>query len=125
MADKVIIMLLNTSLQATGTLGTPFFHAAVAAAMDLEVEIYFAAETAQLLKRGVAENLYAGKQRTKSIYEFMQDAHEAGVKFYACTAAMAEHGLNDDNVIPELDGKRGGAAFIGEAVEDGVVVLTY
>ncbi|MCG5511569.1 DsrE family protein [Ectothiorhodospira shaposhnikovii] len=125
MADKVIIMLLNTSLKAPGTLGAPFFQAAVAAAMDLEVEVYFAAETTQLLKQGVAENLYTGKQRTKSVYDFMRDAHEAGVKFYACAGAMEEHELNDDNAIPELDGRRGGGAFIGEAVEDGVVVLTY
>jgi len=27
--------------------------------------------------------------------------------------------------VPELDGMRGGGAFIGEVVEDGVATLTY
>ncbi|TVQ72379.1 MAG: peroxiredoxin [Chromatiaceae bacterium] len=125
MTEKIVIMLLNTRLDAPGTLGAPFFQATVAAAMDLEVEIYFAAQTTQLLKQGVARNIFPGEGREKSVYDFMKDAHEAGVKFYACAGAMGEHGLNDTNAIPELDGKRGGGAFIGEVVEDGVVTLTY
>ncbi|AOU99760.1 peroxiredoxin [Acidihalobacter yilgarnensis] len=125
MADKVVIMLLTLSPDQPGTLGTPFFQAAVAAAMDLEVEIYFAARTTRLLIQGEAADLYPGSAHEKSVYDFMQDAHEAGAKFYACAAAMSEHGLNADNIIPEFDGARGGGAFIGEIVEDGVAVLTY
>ena len=36
---------------------TPFFHAAAAAAMDVEVEVYFTSAAVLLLKRGVAEAL--------------------------------------------------------------------
>jgi uncharacterized protein len=125
MADKVIIMLLNLNPDVPGTLGAPFFQAAVAAAMDMEVEIYFAARTTRLLLRGYAEDIYPGEAREKSLYSFMQDAHEAGVKFYVCAGAAAEHQLNGDNAIPELDGVRGGAAFIGAAAEEGVITLTY
>lgn len=125
MADKIVIMLLNLELDAPGTLGAPFFQATVASAMDLEVEIYFAARTTRLLVRGVADAIYPGTAREKSVYSFMQDAHEAGVKFYACAGAMDENGLNTDNAVPELDGIRGGGAFIGEVVEDNVATLTY
>ncbi|MGM0554686.1 MAG: DsrE family protein [Pseudomonadota bacterium] len=125
MAEKIVIMLLNLDLDRPGTLGAPFFQATVAAAMDLEVEIYFAAGTTNLLRPGVAERIHPGEAEEKSVYSFMQDAHEAGCRFYACAGAMEEHNLTLDNAIPELDGMRGGAAFIGEAVEDGVTTLTY
>jgi len=125
MADKIVIMLLNLNPDVPGTLGAPFFQATVAAAMDLEVDIYFAARTTRLLIQGVAEDIHPGEAREKSVYSFMQDAHEMGVKFYACAGAMAEHDLTQENAIPELDGIRGGGAFVGEIVEDNVVTLTY
>lgn len=125
MADKIVIMLLNLNPDVPGTLGAPFFQATVAAAMDLEVDMYFAARTTRLLIKGFAENIHPGEAKEKSVYSFMQDAHEAGVKFYACAGAMAEHDLTRENAIPELDGIRGGGAFVGEIVEDNVVTLTY
>lgn len=125
MADKIVIMLLNLDPEVPGTLGAPFFQATVAAAMDIEVDIYFAARTTRFLIRGEAAALYPGAAREKSLYSFMQDAHEAGAKFYACAGAMDENGLTLDNAVPELDGVRGGGAFIGEAVEDNVTTLTY
>lgn len=125
MANKVVIMLLNANPAAPATLGAPFFQATVAACMDLEVEMYFAARTASLLRKGVAEDLFPGQEKQKSVYSFMQDAHEAGVKFFLCGGAMEENGLTEANAIPELDGVVGGAAFIGEAIEEDVVTLTY
>jgi len=124
-AHKLVIILLNVSSNAPMTLSVPFFQATAAAAMDLEVEIYFAAQSAALLRRGFADTLFPSERREKSIYSFMQDAHQAGVKFYACQATLKELGINEENVIPEFDGSCGGAAVIGSICEDGVVTLTY
>jgi len=125
MADKIVIMLLTVDLDRYGTLGAPFFQATVAAAMDLEVEIYFAGESTRLLIRGFAETIHPGTAREKSVYSFMQDAHDAGARFYACAGAMAENGLTVENAIPEMDGMRGGGGFIAEVIEPNVVTLTY
>ena len=125
MAEKLVIMLLNINPERPGTLGAPFFQATVAAAMDMEVDIYFAGPSARFLIKGVADELFPGTAREKSLYSFMQDAHEAGANFYVCAGAMDENELNDDNSIPELDGARGGAAFISDAADDGVLTLTY
>lgn len=122
---KVVIMLLNANPDIPATLGSPFYQATAAAAMDLEVEIYFASRAAALLRKGVAEQLYPGERREKSIYSFMQDAHAAGVRFYACGAALDENGIDDDSAIPELDEVRGGSAFIDAATQDHVLTLTY
>lgn len=125
MCEKVVVMLLNITPERPGTLGAPFFQATVAAAMDMDVEIYFAGPTARLLIKGIAEKLFPGTEQEKSLYSFMQDAHEAGARFYVCAGAMDENDVTLENAIPELDGHRGGAAFISEAAEDNVLALTY
>jgi uncharacterized protein len=119
-------MLVNADPDIPGTLAPPFYQAAVAAAMEVEVEVYCASRAVLLLRKGGADKLYPGSQHPeKSVYEFMQDAHEAGAKFYGCAAGVQEHGIHECAAIPELDGPRGGAAFIREAVQEGVVTLTY
>jgi predicted peroxiredoxin len=125
MAKKIVFMLLNADPAIPASLGSPFFQATVAAAMEIEVEMYFASRAASLLRQGVAAKLYPSARHDKSIYDFMQDAHMAGVRFYACGASLAENDLDEANAIPELDGVRGGAAFISAAVEEDTVTLTY
>ncbi len=125
MDKKIVIILLNTDPQRPTSLGTPFFQASAAAALDLEVEIYFTAQNIQLLHRGVADQLYPGKHRQKSIYAFMQDAHKAGVRFYACSGGMDDHELDADNAIPEMDGAKGAAALMSQLVENDTVILAY
>ena len=41
MADKLMIVMVNTDPRNGTELGAPFFQATVAAAMDYEVEIVF------------------------------------------------------------------------------------
>lgn len=125
MVHKIVIMLLNVSPDSPMSLGVPFFQASVAAAMDLEVEVYFAARSATLLRKGFAENLFPSDAREKSIYSFMRDAHQAGARFYACQSTLTLLGIDQNSAIPELDGIYGGAAFISSIAEDGVVTLTY
>lgn len=125
MVHKIVIMLLNVNPDSPMSLGVPFFQASAAAAMDLEVEIYFAARSAALLRKGFAENLFPSDKREKSVYSFMQDAHQVGAKFYACQSSLRSLGIDQSSTIPELDGIYGGAAFINSIAEDGVVTLTY
>lgn len=125
MVNKIVIMLLNVRPDAPMSLGVPFFQASAAAAMDLEVEIYFSARAVALLRKGFADTLFASERREKSIYSFMQDAHQAGAKFYACQSALKELGIDKADLIPELDGLQGSVAFIGSIAGEGVVTLTY
>ena len=48
MADKLMIVMLNTDLKNPAELGAPFFQASVAAAMELDVEIVFSGGAAEL-----------------------------------------------------------------------------
>ena len=85
MADKLLMILVNTDPRNGEELGAPFFQATVAAAMEYEVEVVCTATAGQLMKKGVAEKLFVKDGSDKSVYDFIKDAHEAGVKFFCCS----------------------------------------
>lgn len=122
MANKLMIIMVNTDPTNSSELGAPFFQATVAAAMDYEVEVILTARAGELAKKGVAEKLFVKEGSSKSVYEFIKDAHEAGAKFKVCTPTLDLWG---DDLIPEIDETVGGAYVIEQAMDDDVVTFTY
>ncbi len=122
MADKLMIMLVNTDPANPSELGAPFFQATVAAAMEYEVEVILTARSGELAIKGVAEKLFVKEGSPKSVYDFIKDAHEAGVHFKVCTPTLELWG---DDLIPEIEETVGGAYVIQQAMDDDVVTLTY
>ncbi|HRK17941.1 MAG TPA: DsrE/DsrF/DrsH-like family protein [Hyphomicrobiaceae bacterium] len=126
MAKKLIIVLANTDTRNGEELGAPFFQASVAAAMDYEVEVICTATSGRLMKKGVAENLVVKAGSPKTVYDFIKEAHEAGVKFYSCSPNLDLFDMTKDDMIPECSGMVGGAHLIEQVMEeDDVRVLTY
>ena len=74
MAEKLVIMMVNTDPANGEEMGAPIFQATVAAAMEYEVEVICTATSGKLLKKGVAENLYVKPGSGKSVYDFIKDA---------------------------------------------------
>jgi predicted peroxiredoxin len=126
MASKLIIIMVNTDPSNGEELGAPFFQASVAAAMDYEVEVICTATSGKLMKKGVAEKLVVKAGSPKTVYDFIKDAHEAGVKFYCCSPNLDLFDMTENDLIPECSGIVGGAKVI-EAVmeEEDTKVLTY
>lgn len=125
MAEKLAIMLLSIDPDFPHLCGTPFFQAATAAAMDFEVEVYFASRAVRLLAKDVADRIYPSDNRAKSVYGFMQEAAQLGVKFYACGGAMEAHALKPDRMIPELAGVANATTFIGRVMDDEWRTVSY
>jgi predicted peroxiredoxin len=122
MADKLMIVMVNTDPRNAAELGAPFFQATVAAAMDYEVEIVLTGRAGELAKKGVAESIYAKEGSSKTVYDFIKDAHEAGARFKVCTPTLDLWG---NDLIPEIDEIVGGAYVIQRAMDDSVVTFTY
>ncbi|MHB1176187.1 MAG: DsrE/DsrF/DrsH-like family protein [Sulfuriferula sp.] len=122
MADKLMIMMVNTDPSSPSELGAPFFQATVAAAMEYEVEVILTARSGELAIKGVAEKLFVKEGSPKSVYDFIKDAHEAGVHFKVCTPTLELWG---DDLIPEIEETVGGAYVIQQAMDEDVVTLTY
>ena len=122
MADKLLIIMVNTDPGNSSELGAPFFQATVAAAMEYEVEIILSGRAGELAKRGVAERLYVQEGRDKSVYDVIREAHDAGVVFKVCTPTLDIWG---DDLIPEIVETVGAAYVISEAMNDDTVTFTY
>lgn len=122
MADKLMIVMVNTDPKNPAELGAPFFQATVAAAMEYDVEVILTAGAGELAKRGVAERLEVKQGSGKTVYDFIKDAHEAGVRFKVCTPTLELWG---EDLIPEIVETVGGAYVIEKAMDDDVVTFTY
>ena len=126
MAEKLIIIMANTDPANGEELGAPIFQATVAAAMEYEVEVICTATSGKLMKKGVAENLVVKAGSEKTVYDFIKDAHEAGVKFLCCSPNLDLFDMGKDDLIPECTDIVGGAYLIEEIMEDDEVrVMTY
>lgn len=125
MTKKLIIVMANTDPRNGEELGAPFFQASVAAAMDYEVEVVCTATSGALMRQGVAEKLVVKPGSPKTVYDFIKDAADAGVKFFCCSPNLDLFDMTKDDLIPECSGIVGGAYLIGEVMESDCKVLTY
>lgn len=125
MPKKLLIVMANTDPRNGEELGAPIFQASVAAAMEYDVEVICTATAGRLMKKGVAEKLVVKPGSPKSVYDFIKDAHAAGVKFYCCSPNLDLFDMTKDDLIPECNGIVGGAHMIEQIMEDDVKVLSY
>lgn len=122
MADKLLIIMVNTDPNNGAELGAPFFQATVAAAMEYDVEVILTGRSGELAVRGVAEKLLIKPDSKQTVYDYIREAYEAGVKFKVCTPTLELWG---DDLIPEVTETIGGAYVISEAMDDNTVTFTY
>ena len=125
MAKKLVIIMANTDPRNGEELGAPIFQASVAAAMEYEVEVICTATSGRLMKKGVAQQLYVKPGSPKTVYDFIKEAHEAGVKFFCCSPNLDLFDMTKDQLIPECSGIVGGAHLIEEVMETDAKVLSY
>ncbi len=121
MAEKLLIIMMNTDPENPIEVAAPLFEATVAASMEYAVEIVFTGRTGELAKQGFAaqHHLQTGG---RTLYELIQEAHEAGVSFKVCTPALGDW---EGECIPEIDETIGSAYVICEAMADETVTFTY
>lgn len=125
MTQKLIIILANTDPRNCEELGAPIFQATVAAAMSYNVEVVCTGTAAKLLKNGVAAGIHLKSGDARSIYDFIKEAHAAGVKFFCGSPDLDLFDMHKDDLIPECSGVIGAAHFIEEIMSGENRVLTY
>lgn len=125
MKQHLAILLWATAPEVPDLCVTPFVHAAAAAAMDVEVEVHFAARAVLLLVPGCAASLHAGRERRSSVYDRMREASSFGARFLACSDAMEAHAVDRSHLIPEFTAAAGAAAFAGRVLDPAWATLVY
>ncbi len=123
--QKLVIILANTDPLSGEGLAAPLFQASVAASMNYQVEVVCTGTAAQILKNGAAETVHPKPGQTRSIYDFIKEAHAAGVRFFCFSPGLDICALRKEDLIPECSGVIGAAHFIEEIMSSECRVLTY
>ncbi len=125
MTQKLIIILANTDPCDGEAIGAPIVQAMVAATMSFHVEVICTGTSTKLLKSGVADKIRLKSADTRSIHDFIKEAHAAGVRFYYCSQGLDLGGLHKCDLIPECKGVVGAAHLIEGIMSPESKVLTY
>jgi len=122
---RLLIVLVNTDPRNPEELGAPFYHAAVAAAMDYQVDVVCTATSGKLMIRGVAETIHVKAGHPMTVYDWIKEAHGHGAKFWACPANLDLFDITESDLIPECQGMMGAATMISDIMDGECRVLTY
>jgi predicted peroxiredoxin len=122
---RLLIVLLNTDPRNPEELGAPFYHAAVAAAMDYRVDVVCTAAAGKLMIRDVAQAIRIKPGHAKTVYDWIREAHDQGATFWACPANLDLFEVSESDLIPECSGMMGAAAMIQDIMDGDCRVLTY
>jgi predicted peroxiredoxin len=125
MSKRLLIMLMNTDPRNVEELGAPFYYAAVAAAMDYQVDVLCTATAGKLMLKGVAEKLSVKPGDPKTVLDWIKEAHDQGARFWACPANLELFGKTERDLIPECRGLKGAAAVIQDVMDGECRVLTF
>ncbi|MDW8237733.1 MAG: DsrE family protein [Aquificaceae bacterium] len=88
--DLVIILL--TGKENPKRLPSAFFLASTAAAEDMKVVVYFTGPSTELLKKGVADEIYPMEGGQPLSY-FIKLAQDNGVQMIACKQSLDLNGM--------------------------------
>jgi uncharacterized protein len=120
--NKRLLYIQTNGVEAPERAATPFYLAASAAAMDIEVGIYFTVNGPTLLVQGVAEELIPKKDgKGAPLRHFIDQAVDLGVKFYVCQPSLDLNNLRYEELIDGVE-MIGGAAFNDMALEADAVI---
>ena len=125
MTQRLLILLVNTDPRNVEELGAPFYYAAVAAAMDYQVDVLCTATAGKLMFKGVAEKLIIKQSEAMTVYGWIKEAHGQGAKFWACPANLELFDKTEADLIPECSGVMGAAAMIQGVMDGTCRVLTF
>ena len=122
-APRKVVYVQTYGVEARDRMATPIYLAAAAAAMDMEVSIYFTVHGPSMLRKGVPETVRVQKVDGDGalIGHFLDQARELGVRFLVCQPSLDLNGMTMNDVIDGVE-MIGGAAFNDLAVEADQVI---
>lgn len=120
---KKVVYVQTYGTEARDRMATPIYLAAAAAAMDMDVSIYFTVHGPALLKKGVPETVLVQRADGDGapIGHFLDQARELGVRFLVCQPSLDLNGLKMEDLIDGVE-MIGGAAFNDLAVDADAVI---
>lgn len=119
--EAKVLYVQTHGVSDPGRSATPFFLAASAAAMDVEVMIYFTMYGPTLLQKDVIDKIGPKGDVGQPLRYFIEQATGLGVKLLVCQPSLDLNDLSIDDLI-EGTTMIGGAAFNDLAIQADAVI---
>lgn len=123
--QRLLIVLMNTDPRNPEELAAPFYYAAVAAAMDYEVDVLCTATAGRLMHKDVASRIRVKAGDSKTVHDWIREAHEQGARFWSCPANLELFDKSEADLIAECSGVMGAAAMVQTVMDGSSRVLTF
>ncbi len=114
--DRLVIVVWSAGPDRPVQAAAPFVYALAARALEVDVEMHFTSTAVRWLVAGVADGAYTDAAQTKTVADFIREAKAAGVRLYACSMAMNEHGQGEA-LTSVCDGYAGAATVVAAAMQ--------
>lgn len=118
--DPFILYVQTHGTDEPSKSATPFFLATAAAAMDMDVAIYFTMHGPTLLRKGTGDTLSA-KEGGAPLASFIEQAQGIGVRFLVCQPSLDLVDMHMEDLIDGVE-MIGGAAFNDMAANADAVI---
>ena len=114
--DRLVIVVWSAGPDRPVLAAAPFVYALAARAFEVEVEMHFTSTAVRWLIAGVANGACTDAAKTKTVADFIREVKAAGVRLYACSMAMNEHGRGEA-LTSECDGYAGAATVVAAVMQ--------
>lgn len=122
MAEKLVVIILNSNPENQSEMVEPIYHATIAASMDYHAEIILAGRAGEIAIRGVAEGIESPRKADETIYDLLKEAYQSGVKIKVSKFVIQKWG---NNLIPEVEETVSGGYIVEEIMSSNNTTLTY
>jgi uncharacterized protein len=99
MADKRLLIFQTRGVGEPPRTYTPLFFAVTAAAMDMQVAVWFSMEGVSQLRKGAADQVELEPGSGVTLKTWLDQAREAGVELLACAHAMGVEKMTEADLI--------------------------
>lgn len=111
------ILLWAADLQHPERAATPFVMAQAAAALDVQVELYFTAQTVYLLTPQAASTPLGFGPEARLLSDYLASMQDLGIPLYACSMALHAAHLTPKDLSPCCTGLGGAVQFMARCTD--------
>jgi len=100
---KKILVIQTHGVETPTRTYSPLFYAMAAAAMEMDVMVWFTMNGTNQLKKGEAEKVQLDPTSDVTLKTMLEQAMESGVKLRVCQQSMALWDMSQDDLIDGVE----------------------
>lgn len=100
---KKILVVQTHGVETPRRTYSPLFYAMAAAAMEMDVMVWFTMDGTNQLKKGAAEKVQLDPTSDVTLKTMLEQTMDSGVKLRVCQQSMALWNMQKEDLIPGVE----------------------